>query len=116
MSALAWGVAAWLFLIGLYGVVTSRNLIHLVACLTVVQSATYVLLLAVGYRNDAAAPVLLNRPADTATVDPAVQALVLTDIVVGATVSALLLALAIQVHKRRGSLDPRDLRPLRHRA
>ena len=48
------------------------------------------------------------------TVDPAVQALVLTDVVVGATVTALLLALAIQVHKRRGSLDPRDLRPLRH--
>jgi multicomponent Na+:H+ antiporter subunit C len=32
-------VAAWLFLIGLYGIVTSRNLIHLVACLSVTQSA-----------------------------------------------------------------------------
>jgi multicomponent Na+:H+ antiporter subunit C len=114
MSALAWGVAAWLFLIGLYGIVSSRNLTHLVACLTVVQSATYVHLLAVGYRWHAAAPVLAGRPVDTPTVDPAVQAMVLTDIVVGATASALLLAIAIQVHKRRGSLDPSDLRPLRH--
>ena len=28
MSALAYGVVAWLFLIGIYGVVTSRNLIQ----------------------------------------------------------------------------------------
>ena len=33
MSALAYGVVAWLFLVGIYGVVTSRNLIHLVVCL-----------------------------------------------------------------------------------
>jgi multicomponent Na+:H+ antiporter subunit C len=32
--------------------------------------------------------------------------------VVGATVMALLLALAIQVHKRRGTLDPHKLRPM----
>jgi multicomponent Na+:H+ antiporter subunit C len=37
---------------------------------------------------------------------------VLTDIVVGATVTALLLALALQLHKRRGTLDPEKLRPL----
>jgi multicomponent Na+:H+ antiporter subunit C len=39
-----------------------------------------------------------------------VQALSLTDVVVGATVSALLLAIAVQVHKRTGTLDPDDLR------
>ena len=36
----------------------------------------------------------------------------LTDIVVGATITALLLAMALQVHKHRGSLAPQDLRPL----
>ena len=33
MSVLAYGVVVWLFLIGIYGVVTSKNLIHLVDCL-----------------------------------------------------------------------------------
>jgi multicomponent Na+:H+ antiporter subunit C len=47
------------------------------------------------------------------TVDPVVQVLVLTDIVIEATVTALLLALAVQAHKRFGSLDPNDLRALR---
>jgi len=46
-------------------------------------------------------------------VDPTVQVLVLTDVVIEATVTALLLALAVQAHKRFGRLDPADLRPLR---
>jgi multicomponent Na+:H+ antiporter subunit C len=54
-----------------------------------------------------------DHPVGSPGVDPVVQALVLTDIVVGATVSALLLALALQVRKRKGTLDPHRLRPLR---
>ena len=113
MNVLPYAVAAWLMLIGLYGIVTSRNLIHLVVCLSVVQSSTYVVLLAAGYRTGAAAPIFMDLPPGTPAVDPVVQALVLTDIVVGATVSALLLALAVQVFKRRDTLDPAKLRPLR---
>jgi multicomponent Na+:H+ antiporter subunit C len=46
-------------------------------------------------------------------VDPVVQALTLTDVVVGVTVTALLLALAVQEHKRFGTLDPEELRAIR---
>ena len=42
--------------------------------------------------------------------DAVMQALALTDVVVGATVTALLLALVVQVHKRAGTLDPDALR------
>ena len=42
MSYLPYAVAAWLFLVGLYGIITSRNMVHLVICLAVLQSATYV--------------------------------------------------------------------------
>ena len=100
----------WLLLAGLYGVVTSRNLVHQVVCLSVVQASTYVLLLAIGYRSGAAAPVFIDIPLKRQAVDPVVQALSLTDVVVGATVSALLLAIVVQVHKRTGTLDPEDLR------
>jgi multicomponent Na+:H+ antiporter subunit C len=97
MNALPWAVAAWLLGVGLYGMVTSRH---------------YVLLLAAGFRWDAIAPIFYTFPPGTPAVDPLVQALVLTDIVVGATVTALLLALALQLHKRRGTLDPDELHPL----
>jgi multicomponent Na+:H+ antiporter subunit C len=106
-------VTVWLFAVGLYGIVTSRNLIHMVTCLSVVQSSTYVLLLTIGFRRGATAPIFLDVPVGTPAVDPVVKALALTDVVVGATVSALLLALAVQAHKRHGTLDPEEFRALR---
>jgi multicomponent Na+:H+ antiporter subunit C len=105
-------VAAWLFVIGLYGIVTSRHLVHLIVCLAVLQSSTYVLLLAVGYRSGAQPPVFADVAQTTPAVDPVVQALTLTDIVVEATVTALLLALAVQARKRFGTLDPDELRAM----
>jgi len=106
VSVLAYGVAGWLMLVGLTGIVRSRNLIGVVICLSVVQSSTYVLLLAIGYRSGAKAPILADLKGGTPVVDPVVQALTLTDVVVEATVTAVLLALAVQAHKRFGSLDP----------
>ena len=113
MSILPWIVAAWLFGIGLYGIVTSRSYVHIVGCLGVCQSATYVLLLGLGYRRGAGPPIFYDHPPGTPAADPVVHALVLTDIVVGAAVTALLLVIALQVQKRRGPLDPRALRPMR---
>jgi multicomponent Na+:H+ antiporter subunit C len=102
-------VVVWILVVGLYGMVTSRHLVHMIMCLIVVQSSTYVLLLAVGYRRGAAAPYFSDIPAHTPAVDPVVQALALTDVVVEAAVTALLLAFAIQAHKRFGTLDPQEL-------
>jgi multicomponent Na+:H+ antiporter subunit C len=113
VSFLPYAVAAWLFVVGLWGVVSSRNLVRAVLSLTVVQSATYVLLLAIGYRSGGKAPIVADIPTSSKLVDPVVQVLVLTDIVIEATVTALLLALVVQAHKRFGSVDPSDLRVLR---
>ena len=113
MSFAPYAVAIWIFFVGLYGVVTSRHLMHLVICLSVVQSSTYVLLLGIGYRTDGAAPIFVDIPPNTKAVDPVVKALTLTDVVVGAAVTALLLALTVQAKKRFGTLDPDELDPLR---
>ncbi|AGP53515.1 sodium:proton antiporter [Streptomyces rapamycinicus] len=113
MTVLPYLVAGWIFLIGVYGLVTSRDLIHAVGCLAVTQSSTYVLLLAVGYRNGGTAPVFADAPTNSRVVDPVVQALTLTDIVVGATVTALLLALVVQLRKRHGTVDPDALSELK---
>jgi multicomponent Na+:H+ antiporter subunit C len=106
-------IAVWVLLVGLYGVVTSRHLIHLVICLSVAQSSTYLILLGIGFRKGFVAPVYADIKVGTPAVDPVVQALTLTDVVVGATVTALLLALAVQAFKRFGTLDPDELDPLR---
>jgi len=113
VSYLPYALAVWIFVVGMYGVVSSRNFVHLVVCLTVTQSSTYVLLLAIGYTNGGTAPVFADVPQTSKAVDPVVQALTLTDVVVSVTVAALLLALGIQVQKRRGTMNPDELRELR---
>jgi multicomponent Na+:H+ antiporter subunit C len=113
MGVLPYLVASWLFCCGLYGLVTSRHLVHSVVCLAVLQSSTYVLLLAVGYRTGATAPVLAGLAFGTPTVDPIVQALMLTDVVVEAVVVALLLAMVVKAHEKAGTVDPDDLRTMR---
>lgn len=113
MSKAPYLLPAWLFFVGLYGVVTSRHLVHMIVCLSVVQSSTYVLLLQIGLVKGGTAPIFQDVPVGTRSVDPVVQALTLTDVVVGVTATAVLLALALQAQKRSGSLDPSDLRPMR---
>lgn len=109
MSYLPYAIAAWICLVGLYGIVTSRNLIHLAVCLTVTQSSTYVLLLAIGYVRGGGPPIFKGVELGTTAVDPVVQALTLTDIVVSVTVIALILALALDVHEEAGTIDPDEL-------
>ena len=113
MSVLPFVVAAWLFVAGVYGIVTSRHLVHLVVCLGVAQASTYLLLLGIGYRDGATAPIFKDVPTSTPVVDPVVQALTLTDVVVEATVVALLLALTLQVRRRFGTVDPDELTAMR---
>ncbi len=105
MSFYPFVVAAVLFTVGLYGVVTSRNYVHLAVCLTVMQSSTYITLLSIGYVHHGTAPIF-KSPDRAPRVDPIVQSLTLTDVVVSVVVLALILALAIQTHKRAGTVDP----------
>ena len=109
MSWLPYAVAGWICVVGLYGVVTSRNLIHLALCMTVTQSSTYVLLLASGYVKGGGAPVFKGVKLGTTSVDPVVQALSLTDIVVSVTVLALILTLALDVFQTGETIDPDEL-------
>jgi multicomponent Na+:H+ antiporter subunit C len=113
VSILPYVVVAWILSVGLFGIVTSRHLVHQIISLIVVQSSTYVLLLSIGFVSNGVAPYFYDIGVGTRAVDPVVQALALTDVVVEAAVTALLLAFAIQAHKRFGSVDPEKLRQLR---
>lgn len=106
MSIYPYVVAAWLLGAGLWGVMSSRNYVHLIICLTVMQASTYVLLLSVGYVSHGKAPIFADIPTNSTVVDPVVQALSLTDVVVEATIVALLLALVVQANKRFKTVDP----------
>ncbi len=109
MSYLPYAIAAWICIVGLAGIATSRNLIHLAICLTVMQSSTYVLLLSVGYVKGGKAPIFKSMKLGTTAVDPVVQALTLTDVVVSVAVIALILALALDAQRLAKTVDPDGL-------
>jgi multicomponent Na+:H+ antiporter subunit C len=106
MSYVPYAVAAWICLVGIAGIATSKNLIHLAVCLTVTQSASYVLLLSVGYVKHGKAPIFVGIEPGSRAVDPVVQALPLTDVVVSVAVIGLILALALDAHRLAGTIDP----------
>ena len=101
-----------MFGVGIYGAIISRNLIHLALCLTVTQSSTYILLLSIGYRHRSGAPIFEGVKVGTPAVDPVVQSLTLTDVVVSVTVIALILALALDIHREADSVDPDEIATL----
>lgn len=108
--------AVLLFLIGLYGVLTQRNLVRILLNLGVMESATYLFLILVGYRAGATAPIFYEPavvPGQTPVVDPIVQALALTSIVIGVVTLAMALSLIIQLARHYRTLDTRRIRSLR---
>jgi multisubunit Na+/H+ antiporter MnhC subunit len=75
------------------------------------------LLVLQGYRTDGAAPIVDSGISLEAwsqqSVDPLPQALVLTSIVIGLGVLAMMVTLSIRIHERYGTLDIRKIRNLK---
>ena len=104
-------------LIGLYGVLTRRNLLKIVISLLVVEYGIHLLLVLEGYRSEGVPPIVDPNVAPEVwqqqSVDPIPQALVLTSIVIGLGVLSLLVALSIRIRERYGTLDIREIRKLK---
>jgi multicomponent Na+:H+ antiporter subunit C len=108
-------VAIFLFLIGLYGVITERNLVRILLNLGLMESATYLFLITLGYRADSTAPIFYESTMQagvTPVVDPITQALALTSIVIGEVTLALALSLIIHLARLYRTLDSRRIRDL----
>jgi len=111
------GTALGLVLIGLWGVLTRRNIIRIALAFTLADTGVNLLLVWTGHIPGRTSPIhdsstaLLNST--EAMVDPLPQALVLTSIVIGVAVAALFVVVAVLASRRVGSADIRRLRELR---
>ena len=106
-------LAVFLFLVGLYGVVTKRNLIKIVIGIAIMEYSVNLFLILVGYVRGGTAPILSGDVTEKVFVDPLPQAMVLTAIVIGLATTALLLAIAIRIYKRYGTFDIREIKNLK---
>ena len=106
-----------LFLIGMYCVLTKKNTVKIVVGLAIMEYATNLFLVLLGYRKDGVAPIV-DRGTDpleflARCVDPLPQALVLTAIVIGLGVTAMAIALCIRLYEKYGTFDVSEIRRLR---
>jgi len=113
MTSLAMITGGLLMAIGFWGILTRRNLIRIILSLAIAETGLHLVMVAVGYVRRGTAPILDSAAAAGQTVDPVPQALVLTAIVIGVAVNALLLALVIRLYRKKGTLNVEDFRELR---
>ena len=101
-----------LFLVGLYGLLTKRDLIKIILSSGIMGYACNLMLVLFGYRRGAVYPILEKGKEAAAMVDPLPQALVLTSIVIELGVTALLAALAIRLFQKYRTYDITKIRRL----
>jgi len=109
MAHLAMATGFLLILIGAYGALTNRNLLRMIVAFTVADTGVNIVIVAVGYMRGRSAPIIDQAVAAADAVrriiDPVPQALVLTAIVIGLGVTALMLAFAYRLYEKKGTLD-----------
>ena len=113
MTSLAMITGGLLMAIGFWGILTRRNLIRIILSLAIAETGLHLVMIAVGYVRQGTAPILDEAARGATTVDPVPQALVLTAIVIGVAVNALLLALVIRLYRKKGTLNVGDFRELK---
>ncbi|MCK5241717.1 cation:proton antiporter subunit C [bacterium] len=103
--------------IGLYGILTKRNIVKIIIGFVIMEAGVHLLLILIGYRMQGEAPIL--QPGMklsefiTRAVDPLPQALTLTSIVIGLGVLALMIAIAIRLYERYKTFDITEMRRLK---
>lgn len=109
MTYIAMATGFLLILIGFYGALTNRNVLRMIVAFTIANSGINVVILAIGYMHGRTAPILdaTVSAADALIriIDPVPQVLVLTAIVIGVGVTALMLVFAYKLYERKGTLD-----------
>jgi len=98
-----------LVLIGLWGMLTHRNILRIIIGFSLIDTGLHLVMVATGYVTGGTAPIVDKAlPAAEATarsVDPIPSALVVTAIVIGFSVTAVMLAFAIRIHDARKTLS-----------
>ena len=106
-----------LIVIGIWGMLTQSNIIKIIIGFSIVDTGVHMVMVSIGYIKDRTAPILDiavdKTDAVNQVVDPVPSALVLTAIVIGLAVTALMLSYAIKLYSKKGTLDINEYKELK---
>jgi len=101
-----------LILVGFWGLLSQKNIIKIIVSFTILETGINILIVALGWIKGRTAPIIddsveqmANHNVLNSIVDPVPQALVLTAIVIGFGVTALLLAYAMKLFRAKRTLE-----------
>ena len=98
-----------LVLLGLWGLLTHRNILRMVIGFSLIDTGLHIVMVATGYVTGGTAPIideaLTIADATTSAVDPIPAALVVTAIVIGFSVTAVMLAFVIRLYDAKKTLS-----------
>jgi multicomponent Na+:H+ antiporter subunit C len=94
-------------------ILLKKNMIKMVMGLSILEGAVNLFLVALGYRENGIAPIFTSAPEGAEMVLPTVQALTLTNIVIGVATTALMLALVMVIYKKYGTVNSNKIRRLK---
>ncbi len=107
-----------LVVLGIWGILTQKNIIKMILGFVIFDTGLHVIMVSIAYVRGKAAPILDEaiglEDVVNKIVDPVPQALVLTAIVIGFGVTALMLAYAVKLHQNKGSLEIEDFKDLKY--
>jgi len=98
-----------LFLVGLWGVQSHRNILRIIISYSLIGTGAHLVIVAIGYVAGGTAPIidraLPAAEAPARAIDPIPSALVVTAIVIGLAVTAIMLAYAIRLYEKKKTLN-----------
>ncbi|MDC7233086.1 MAG: sodium:proton antiporter [Spirochaetales bacterium] len=95
-----------LVLIGLWGILTNRDIIRMIVGFSLFDVGIHIIMLSIGYVAGGTAPIIENlSDIGKSYVDPVPQALVLTAIVIGLGITAFMLTYAVNMYEKKGTLE-----------
>ena len=97
-----------LVVIGLWGMLTQRNMIRMIVGFSLTDTGIHMVMVSIGYVTGGTAPIINDAvpmaEAASRVVDPLPSALVLTAIVIGLGVTAVMLSYAVRIYRARKTL------------
>ncbi len=100
-----------LFSVGLYAVFSKRNLLKIIIGLAIMGYSVNLLFLLVGYKMNGEVPIA-EKTAQV-YVDPLAQAFVLITVILGLSVTILLVSLAMRLYEKYATLDVDEIKKLK---
>lgn len=98
-------VSIIIFFIGVYGLCARRNILKTIISMSIMQAAAILYFLSISHSDSAVAPIgdSLNTAAHVA--DPVPQALMITAVVIGVSVTAVCLTMFVTMYHKYGTTN-----------